>query len=61
MNYDFSLSENVSLSRILDQLINDNEPPEVIINFLKMHDNDFKDIIAKKLLLEAHLSTRLHI
>lgn len=47
MNYDFSLSENVSLSRILDQLINDNEPPEVIINFLKMHDNDFKDIIAK--------------
>ena len=47
MNYDFSLSENVSLSRILDQLINDNESPEVIINFLKMHDNDFKDIIAK--------------
>ena len=47
MNYDFSLSENVSLSRILDQLINDNESPEVIINFLKMHDNDFEDIIAK--------------
>ena len=47
MNYDFSLSENVSLSRILDQLINDNESPEVIINFLKLHDNDFKDIIAK--------------
>ena len=47
MNYDFSLSENVSLYRILDQLINDNESPEVIINFLKMHDNDFEDIIAK--------------
>lgn len=47
MNYDFNLSDNVSLSRILDQLINDNESPEVIINFLKMHDNDFKDIIAK--------------
>lgn len=47
MNYDFSISENVSLSRILDRLINDNKKPEVIINFLKLHDTDFKDIIAK--------------
>lgn len=46
MDYDFSISENVSLSKILDGFIIDNKNPEVIINFLKMHDADFKDIIA---------------
>jgi len=47
--YDLSISDEVDLSEVLDELIRTYEKPDTIVNFLKMHDDDFDDIIAHSL------------
>lgn len=38
MNYDFSISDNVSLSKILDAFLINDEDPNIVIEFLKQHE-----------------------
>lgn len=45
MTFDSDISEDISLSRILDFFIEDNEDCSVIVNFLKKYDTDIKDIL----------------
>ena len=47
--YDEKISENVSLSKVLDILIESEEPSDIIVNFLKMYDNDFKEIASRSI------------
>ena len=44
MNYDNSISDNVKLSRVLDELILDGSELETIVQFLKQHERDIPDI-----------------
>ena len=52
MVYDNQLSDDVSLSRILDTFIESGESPTIIVQFLKKYDDDFKDIAARSLYIE---------
>lgn len=54
MLYDESISQDISLSRILDVMISSNEKIDVIVTFLKTHEDKFKDII-----LNSSYSSRL--
>lgn len=49
MNYDFSISGDVSLSKILDVFLLDNEDPNVVIEFLKQHDDTLEEILNKSI------------
>lgn len=49
MTYDFDISNEVSLSKILDAFIIEDEKPEVIISFLKQHEDNIKDILKYSL------------
>lgn len=49
MNYDFSISNDVSLSKILDVFLLDNEDPNVVIEFLKQHDDTLEEILNKSI------------
>jgi len=44
MNYDNSISDQVKLSRVLDELILDGSELETIVQFLKQHERDIPDI-----------------
>ena len=46
MTYDSSISTEVSLSKILDQMILDNTPIDIIVQFLESHDNCVEDIFS---------------
>ena len=50
--YDEKISENVSLSKVLDILIESEEPSDIIVNFLKMYDNDFKEIASRSMCID---------
>lgn len=54
MTFDEKISETISLSRILDSFLEDEENPEVICNFLSQHYNDCFDI-----LYNSNLSNRI--
>lgn len=54
MIFDEKISETISLSRILDSFIEDDESPEVICNFLLQYYNDCFDI-----LYNSNLSNRI--
>lgn len=47
--YDTNISEDISLSKILDAFIIDNEKSNIIITFLKQHDSYFSEIINNSL------------
>ena len=47
--YDASISDEVRLSEVLDELLHTYEKPDIVIAFIKMHDADFDDIIAHSL------------
>lgn len=49
--YDDDLSGEVSLSRVLDELIRTEESPEIVANFLKKYDCAFSDIAARSMLI----------
>lgn len=44
MNYDNSISDQVKLSRVLDELILDGAELETIVKFLQQHERDIPDI-----------------
>ena len=46
MNFDSSISTDISLSRILDTFIMDGSDLDVILAFLGQHEDDLKDIFA---------------
>lgn len=46
MTYDSNISTDVSLSKVLDQMICDGTSHEIIVQFLKSHENCIKDIFA---------------
>ena len=46
MTYDSSISTEVSLSKILDQMILDDTPIDIIVQFLESHESCVKDIFA---------------
>lgn len=48
-SFDETISSDVSLSKILDAFILDDEDVSTIIEFLKQHESDFKNIIANSL------------
>lgn len=52
MIYDEQLSNDVSLSRILDELIESGETPAIIVQFLKRYDSDFKDIAHRSMCID---------
>lgn len=52
MIYDEQLSNDVSLSRILDELIESGEIPSIIMQFLKKYDSDFKDIAYRSMCID---------
>lgn len=52
MVYDEQLSDDVSLSRILDAFIESGETPAIIVQFLKRYDSDFKDIATRSLYID---------
>ena len=45
MIYNQNISDDVSLSQILDEFIESNESPRVILNFLKQYESNLIDII----------------
>ena len=45
MTYDIKISEDVSLSKILDSFIIDDENPNIIVAFLKQYSNNLYDIL----------------
>ena len=49
MTYDFDISSEVSLSRILDAFIIDDEKPELIVEFLQQHEDNIEDILQYSL------------
>lgn len=52
MIYDDKLSNDVSLSRILDALIESGESPTILVQFLKKYDSHFKDIAYKSMYID---------
>ena len=44
MNYDSTISKDVSLSKVLDEMILDSNDLEVIVQFLRSHEKDIGDI-----------------
>ena len=44
--FDENISVDISLSKILDAFIFENESPKTIIAFLEQHDSSFKEIIS---------------
>lgn len=52
MIYDEQLSNDVSLSRILDELIESGETPSIIVQFLKKYDSNFKDIAHRSMCID---------
>ena len=46
MNYDQSISTEVSLSKVLDELLTDGTPLETIVQFLKSHESQIGEIYA---------------
>ena len=46
MNYDSTISKDVSLSRVLDEMILDGSDFDLIVQFLKSHESSIKDIYA---------------
>ena len=44
MNYDNSISDQVKLSRVLDEMIMDGSDLETIVQFLQQHEKDISDI-----------------
>lgn len=44
MNYDTSISDQVKLSRVLDEMIMDGSDLETIVQFLQQHEKDISDI-----------------
>ena len=46
MNYDYSISSEVSLSKVLDEMILDGTEFEVMVQFLKSHESQIPDIYA---------------
>ena len=46
MTYDSSISTEVSLSKILDKMILDDTPIDIIVQFLESHESCVKDIFA---------------
>ena len=52
MIYDEQLSNDVSLSRILDELIESGETSSIIVQFLKKYDSDFKDIAHRSMCID---------
>lgn len=51
MNYDFTISKNVSLSRVLDEMIAGGSDFDLIVQFLKSHESSIKDIYAHSALV----------
>lgn len=45
MTFDSTISKDVSLSKVLDAFILDDESPSIIVAFLKQHDDAFADIL----------------
>lgn len=54
MTFDNKISENISLSKILDCFLEENENPKIIISFLEDHEKNISDI-----LMYSDLSGRL--
>ena len=50
--YDDNLSSDVSLSRILDELIVSDEKPATIVSFLRKYESTFKDIVSRSLYID---------
>lgn len=50
--YDSSISDDVSLSRILDAFIEEGESSSTVVKFLKLHEDCFSDIAARSLLVD---------
>ena len=50
--YDCSISDDISLSRILDAFIEEGESSSTIVKFLKAHEDCFRDIAARSLLID---------
>lgn len=46
MNYDTTISNEVSLSKVLDEMIVDGSDFDLIVQFLKSHESSIKDIYA---------------
>lgn len=46
MNYDSTISKDVSLSRVLDEMITEGSDFELIVQFLKSHESSINDIYA---------------
>lgn len=51
MNYDSTISKDVSLSRVLDEMIADGSDFDLIVQFLKSHETNIKDIYAHSALV----------
>ena len=51
MNYDSTISKDVSLSRVLDEMIVDGSDFDLIVQFLKSHESSIKDIYANSALV----------
>ena len=51
MNYDSTISTDVSLSRVLDEMIADGSDFDLIVQFLKSHESNIKDIYANSALV----------
>lgn len=49
MLYDQTISDTVSLSRVLDAFAYDNEPPEVVLSFLDSYNGSIADILSSSL------------
>lgn len=49
MLYDQTISDTVSLSRVLDAFAYDNEPPEVVLSFLDSYNGSIADIVDSSL------------
>ena len=45
MTFDETISSDVCLSQVLGAFLLEDEKPEVIVEFLKQHDDSFKDIV----------------
>lgn len=51
MNYDSTISTDVSMSRVLDEMIVDGSDFDLIVQFLKSHESNIKDIYANSALV----------
>lgn len=53
LTYDHTISREVSLSRVLDEMVMDDTPIEVIVEFLRKHSNSIPDIYKESALVFA--------